>query len=180
MSRDPENVAALLSSLRSKDADASYGALRKILETPAPAAEHSLAFHLWALLAYRQGHVQIGADTLERASHLERDAGYPESAGHTLHAVALFGNVNGDVDKVRSYYRQSLDQLKKMKNFAGMGLCLRSLGEMALAAGLVDQSRTILSRSAQCLSKARPAEAPLVEIWLSLLPDPCKTDRTDR
>ena len=160
---------SLITALEARDGSAV--ALLRILTDRAERPEdRSLALHLRALLCFRAGDAKGGGEAFEQASVIERQAGYTESAAHTLHAVALFANVGGDLGKVRGYYRESLEQLRRMKNTAGMGLCLRSLGEMALAAGMTDQARVIWSRCLQCQTAVRPAETGLVRAWKHRLP----------
>ncbi len=62
-----------------------------------------------------------------------------------------------------------ISQARSQGNVAGLGLCLRSLGELALLAGAVSEARTCWRGAHRYLAGAAGREAEQLEGWLELM-----------
>ena len=100
---------------------------------------------------------------------MERQAGYSLSGQHTTHQLSMM--THSRISEVRTYYRDTFKNLRRIGNAPGMAMCLRSLGEMALLSGLLDEARSFWERSLELLGKEELPEAALLTEWLEAVRD---------
>lgn len=104
-----------------------------------------------------------------RAAEIEQAAGWLLAASHTRHQLALLTSSRGRLEPMSRYYRESLETLCRQRNDRGVGLCLRSLGELQLGKGRFQVARTCWERSLRTLENEDVPEAAGPAAWLEVL-----------
>jgi hypothetical protein len=132
-----------------------------------PAA--ALDLHLRALFRARDGKLDEAAAAFVAAQQWEAAQGYVRAALHTSHQSALTANFGGDLQRLRRYYRETLDTVRRMRNREGIALCLRSLGEIALAGAAVAEAKKAWELSASTFGALGLTEAEQMSQWLDCI-----------
>ena len=133
------------------------------------AADRTLCLHLGALVRFAVGRRVVCSQLLAEASEVERRMGWNLGAQHTSHQWALLAPTESSLNGSKRYYRQTVDQLRRLKHWAGAGLCLRSLGELAVVGGRADQGLLAWQSAERLLRHSGEAEADQVQTWMSWL-----------
>ncbi len=173
-SPDASGLGDVVEALRAREPGIAAGRARAALAEPgvAPAAR-SVLLHLGALACHAAGAGADGARWLAEAARLEREELDCEiGSQHTVHQLSLLSQEAAGLAAVKRYYLATLKTLRSNRNVVGAGLCLRSLGEIALVAGAVAEARVCWRRARQYLESAAAAEANQLECWLGLLTPP--------
>lgn len=129
----------------------------------------ALDLHLEALLASAKGDLSTASESFTAAQNWESAQGYRDGALHTSHQMALTVNFGGDLDKLNRYYHETTITLGKMRNRKGAALCLRSVGEIAIA---IEDGRELAKAwdlSERLFAMLRLPEASQLAIWRNCL-----------
>ena len=132
------------------------------------AAETSLLLHLRALLEASRADLDSLSTTLGDAADVEREAGWTLAAHHSIHQLALLTAPGGSLARLKSYYRETFDTLRRTQNHQGAGLCLRSLGELAWLSPKPEQAVTFWRSGAKRLARVGVADEEQLRRWAEL------------
>ncbi len=164
-------IAGVLGAFRDRDPGAAARRVKLVLadEDVTPGARAAL-LHLGAMACHATGAGEDGADLLAEAARLEREElGCTVGSQHTVHQLSLLNQKDTGLAAVKRYYLETLKTLRSNRNAVGAGLCLRSLGEIALVGGAVAEARVCWCRARQHLEPTAAAEASQLGGWLKLL-----------
>lgn len=132
----------------------------------------ALALHELAMARFTLGDPALGQSLLARASRLEGEAGLGHAKGHTLHQASLLVHHRGDLERTAAYYRETLENLRRMRNDVGMALCGRSLGILALACGDRVGATLAWIDGQTRFARHHAGEASCLQSWLDELQAP--------
>jgi len=134
-----------------------------------PAAHRALALHLLALLDLEAGRIDGVAARLASASTLERELGHEQVSLQTTHELALATQRDATLARVATYYRETLGNLRRFGTPLGRALCLKTVGEIALAKGRAEEASAAWARAAELLGECGDAAVEHVRAWVALL-----------
>ncbi len=163
-------ITDVLEAFRRRDPRAAARCARAALvETGVAPVVRTALLHLSGVACHAAGAGNDGARFLAEAARLEREElGCGVGSQHTVHQLALLNQKEVRLADVKRYYLETLKTLRSNRNDVGTGLCLRSLGEIALVAGAESEARVCWRRARQYL-EASGAEANQLDGWLHLL-----------
>ena len=151
------------------DLDAAAQRLTAALASANLTPSHSsLLLHLRALLEASVADQDSLSATLGQAADIERAAGWLLAAHHSIHQLALLTAPGGSVARLKSYYRETFDNLRRTQNHQGAGLCLRSLGELAWLSPKPEQAVTFWRSGAKSLSRVGAVDSEQLRGWAEL------------
>jgi hypothetical protein len=125
----------------------------------------NLTLQLAALEAAGNGDLLAASSLLSQAQSLESAHGYGRAALHTSHKMALITSFAGDLARIERYYTETLRTVRKLRNREGIGLCLRSLGELALMRARVPEAVKCWELSEKSFESANLSEARQLATW---------------
>ena len=159
-------------AIRSRRAQALMAML--VLAPSAAIARDRLAATLWPDRSETQAKASLRQElsTLRRclgdAADVEREAGWTLAAHHSIHQLALLTAPGGSLARLKSYYRETFDTLRRTQNHQGAGLCLRSLGELAWLSPKPEQAVTFWRSGAKRLARVGVADEEQLRRWAEL------------
>ncbi len=168
---DKRSWQIFFNHLQLQELPAAEGILDSCLaRTGGSEADRTLCLHLGALVRFAVGRRVACSQLLDEASDVERRMGWNLGAQHTSHQWALLAPAESSLNGSKRYYRQTVDQLRRLKHWAGAGLCLRSLGELAVVGGRADQGLLAWRSAERLVRHSGEAEAEQVQAWIDWLP----------
>lgn len=124
------------------------------------------------MLSFELGLEEAFGAAFEEAASIERAAGWPIGAQHTVHQWPLLAAPGGSSARAGRTSKESLGNLRAASNSHGAGLCLRSIGELAAVAGRSRECSTFWRSAAKMLARASAPEAEQIRVWLEVLGPP--------
>lgn len=166
----PRAIANVLDSFRRRDPRAAARCAKLALtETNLAPATRTALLHLSGVACHAAGFDEDGTRFLAEAARLEREElGCEHGSQHTVHQLSLLNQKEAGLAAVKRYYLKTLKNLRS-SHALGAGLCLRSLGEIALVAGAVSEAEVCWRRASRYLEPSAAAEASQIDDWIRLL-----------
>jgi len=118
---------------------------------PARTVARAKALHCAAVLAMRQGNVEVCEPLLSESLAIFEELGDRQGVASVLERLGIYHYGSGDYANSRRLYQESSDIYRALGNLSGVGWTLNDLGLLARLERDYDQARTLFEESLKYL-----------------------------